>query len=342
MNDIEHGVAQDFLLNLDTIASDLVRCFGLKHEQETGNLNNPLLRWLDFRLRYIDPKPRKVLLSNRFPKRVPQSFNHALTYLIHLIERGENINPYQGKGLVLHHDISGSRRQNRTDLLWADWGIIHLHLTEAPISQKEYFSERSEWILFGIPGDDFFAVIDIRNHDEENIFSNPELMEIILESWPEMMKRFEIKGLAAPKKVDMLGAKEHATLRKSGVSSLITIKGKLYAAPGMGISTASTPVRVTFAKDTAREYVRTLASEICIDEGEFQAEVRAEGIQEPCFSLCITPRGMAVYELHVRKAWLLPREKVGSESNYLAKLQNLVAPEWVTERLFSSEVTSNK
>jgi hypothetical protein len=88
--------------------------------------------------------------------------------------------------------------------------------------------------------------------------------------------------------------------------------------------------------DTAREYVRTLASEICINEGEFQAEVRAKGIQDPCFTLCITPRGLAVYESYIRKVWLLPKEKVGSESNYLSKLQNLVTPEWITERLFSN------
>jgi len=326
MNNIENRVARGFLLNLDTIATDLVHSFGLKHEKRTENLNDPLLRWLDFRLRYVDPKPRKVLLSNKFPKKMSEDVNRALTHVIHLIERGENINPYQGKGLVLHHDISGTKRQKRTDLLWADWGIIHLHLTEIPIC----------WLLFGIPADDFFAVIDIRSHGEDDVFSNPELMEIMVKSWPQMMERRELKGVISPSESDVFDSKEHKRLRQSGVSALIAIGRKVYVPPGMGVTTASTPVRVTLAMDAARKYVRDLASLVCISDGEFQAEVRARGIEEPCFTLCMTPRGMAVYELHLDKAWLLPRKKAGYESNYLADLQGLVAPEWARERLFAS------
>lgn len=337
MNGIEATLASDFLLNLDSIASDLVRCFGLKHSQEIENLKEPLLRWLDFRLRYIDPKPRKVLLSNKFPKRMSRDVKDALEHLIHLIQRGENINVYQGKGLISHHDISGSKRQNRTDLLWTDWGIIHLHLTKAPMREKECFSGRSEWLLFGIPGDDFFAVIDVRHHLEEDVFSDPELMRILVESWPEMMNRFEIKGVVAQAEADLLGPEEHAILRKSGVVGLMTIQGKVYCPPGMGVSSASTPARVTFAMDTARRCVRDLASLVSSSDDEFQTEVRAHGIEEPCFALCVTPRGLAVYESHLNKAWLLPRRKEASEPNYLADLQNLIAPEWATERLLAWE-----
>jgi hypothetical protein len=332
MNSDQNRIGRAFLSNLDTIATDLVHRFGLKHEQKTETLNDSLLRWLDFRLRYIDPKPRKVFLSNKFRKEKSQDFSHALGYMIDLIQRGQNLNPYQGEGLILHDDISGRKRQKRTDLLWADWGIIHLHLTEAPISETRYFSKRSDWLLFGIPGDDFFAVIDVRHHD----FSNPELMKIMVESWPEMMERFEVKGIAPQDEADVLDPKEHARLRKSGVSALMTIGGKVYMGPGIGISTASTPLRVTRKMDTARKYVRQLVSDVCMSDGRFQAELHADGIEDPCLSLCMTPRGMAVYELHSDKAWLLPRKKACSESNYLADLHDLVAPEWATERLFAS------
>ncbi len=335
MNSDQNRIARVFLSNLDTIAADLVRCFGLKHEQETENLNDPLLRWLDFRLRYIDPKPRKVFLSNKFPKKMSRDVYCALRHIIDLIQRGENVNPYQGEGLI-YHDISGRRRQKRTDLLWADWGVIHLHLTEAPISNTKYFSKRSEWLLFGIQGDDFFAVIDVRHHDDKDVFSDPELMKIMVESWPEMMERFELKGIPPQDEADVYSAEEHATLRKSGGSALLTIGGKVYIGLGKGVSTASTPLRVTRKMDTAREHVRQLACDVCMSDGKFQTEVHADGIENPCLSLCITPRGMAVYELHSDKAWLLPRKRAGSESNYLADLHDLVAPEWVTERLFAS------
>jgi hypothetical protein len=333
MNNAQSGVEAAFLSRLDGIALELVRCFGLKHSQETENLKEPLLRWLDFRLRYIDPKPRRVVLSNRFPKKMSRDVRDGLANLINMIEVGEDINPYQGKGLVSHHDISGSERKNRTDLLWADWGIVHLHLTRKPLQKGHRFSARSEWLLFGIPGDDFFAVVDVRHHLEENVFSDPELMRILVESWPEMMGRFELKGVTGQADADALRAGEYDRLRKSGLSGIITVKGKAYCPPGMGISTASTPARVTFAMDTARRHVRALAALVCSEDGEFQVEVRLRDIREPSFELCVTPRGLAVYEPHLNKAWLLPREEL-REPNFLFHLQNLIAPAWATKRLF--------
>jgi len=339
MKDIETDVSHEFVLNLDSIAYDLVRCFGLKHEKKIENLSEPLLRWLDFRLRYIDPKPRKVYLSNKFPKKISRETKDALIRLIQMIQCGENINPYQGKGLILHHDISGRKRQQRTDLLWADWGITHLHLSNKPIPKDEYFSARAEngWLLFGIVGDNFFACIDIRQHNEKAVFSNTELFKTVVETWPEMMEKFELKGISPPAPADVLRSEEHGTARKSGLSAGITIGEKVYMGLGGGITTASTPLKVTRAMDTAREYIRNLAFAVCDADGEFQSVMRSSAIKEPDFKLCITPRGLAVYEPHIDKAWLLPNKMAGSESNYLADLHDLVAPVWATDRLFSSE-----
>lgn len=326
----------NFISDLDEIASDLIRCFGLKHTVEISNLSEPLLRWLDFRLRYIDPKPRKVYLSKKFPKKMSEMTKDAYELMIQKIQNGENINSYQGKGLILHHDTSGSKKQSRTDLLWADWGIIHLHLTDKPNPHGQYFSERSEWLLFALAGEDFLALIDIRHHDEENLFANQELIEIVGESWPDLMERYKLKGVIAS--TDPLNSEDRTKLRKSGVSSMIVIGEKVYMGPGMGVTTASTPTRVTLTMDNVRRYAREFARVVNSHDSEFQADVRAKKISDPEFKLCITPKGMAVYEVHLDKAWLLPKKVPDSGFNYLADLNELVTPEWAIKQVSFYEI----
>lgn len=332
MNDNEKKLSSMFFSDLDEIASDFIRCFGLKYTAEIGNLSEPLLRWIDFRLRYIYPKPRKVYLSTAFPKKMSESTKNALVHVIQMIQNGEDINPFQGAGLILHHDTSGRKRQQRTDLLWADWGIIHLHLKDKPIPSGQYFSERSEWLLFAFAGEGFIALIDIRHHDEENLFENHELIEIVAESWPELMKG-EDKGVAVPAPEDSLSSGERALCRKSGVQSLLTIGGKVCMGLGMGVTTASTAMRVTLTMDNIRRYAREFARVVSAHDSEFQSDICANKINAPEFKLCITPRGMAVYEAHLDKAWLLPKKVPNSGFNYLAELNELVAPEWAIKQI---------
>jgi hypothetical protein len=320
-----------FIADLDEIATDFIRSFGLKHTSEIGHLSEPLLRWLDFRLRYVDPKPRQIYLSQAFPKNMSDTTKKALEHIMKMIQAGDDINPYQGKGLILYHDSSGSKKQNRTDLLWADWGIIHFHLTTEPLMHGQYFSERSCWLLFALVGEDFCALIDIRHHDEENLFANSELIEMVVKSWPELMERYELKGVIAP---DVsISSEDRAKLRKSGVSSMIAIGDKVYMGPGMGVTSATTPMRVSLTMDNVRSYARQFARVVSTPDSEFQSDVRINKAEEPEFELCLTPKGMAVYEATLDKAWLLPKKVSASGFHYLAELNELVAPEWAIKQL---------
>lgn len=79
-----------FQKNIDDIALILIRKFGLRFKQEDEKLNCPLDRWLDFRCRYIAPLPRKIALSNAFPKaNLPPSAQRGLSILLKnsLLER---------------------------------------------------------------------------------------------------------------------------------------------------------------------------------------------------------------------------------------------------------------
>jgi hypothetical protein len=138
-----------FCNELDEICELFISSFGLSHSKEEANLSSPLFRWMDFRLRYIDPIPRKIIYSDKFSKKLPPHIQRALGGLEVKIRMGEDINPYQSKGII-SNDVSAKKKANRTDRLWADWKIHHLHLTENEPPIGEYFVPRSGWQLFAI------------------------------------------------------------------------------------------------------------------------------------------------------------------------------------------------
>lgn len=331
MIDTEKEVAREFGGNIETISSDFVAAFELRHKKEVVRLSDSFFRWIDFRLRYIDPKPRTVHLSKKLHRLLPASIKRSLHHLFYMIQNGYDINPYQGKGLIRHHDTSGRSRCNRTDLLWADWGVIHLHLTCKPIPRGKYFCDPSDWLLFAMVGDDFVACIDVRPHKETNIFSNPELIQIVGESWPELIERFKMRGLHAPDAP--LTAEEHKLLRRKGQTGFIVIGEDLYMGPGMGISTASTSTRVIMCMDNIIGYVRELAGFVCNPDSQFQDETKKSACNEANFRLCITPLGLAVYEANMDKAWVLPRREQSDERSDFADLHDLFAPEWAIKKL---------
>ena len=71
-----------FRKDIDEIARDLIDAFKLKFSEKNKNANSPLFRWLDFRSRYIDPKPRKTLKPDGFDARVPIEAVSALSDFI--------------------------------------------------------------------------------------------------------------------------------------------------------------------------------------------------------------------------------------------------------------------
>jgi hypothetical protein len=50
MIDLKNEVINEFIDNIEGIASDFVACFELKHKKEIQNLSDSLFRWSDFRL----------------------------------------------------------------------------------------------------------------------------------------------------------------------------------------------------------------------------------------------------------------------------------------------------
>lgn len=322
LDDLENRFYDD----IGRIVSDFIKIYELQHKEEIAELSDPLLRWLDFVLRYIPSRPREIVFSNRFPKILNADAQSSLESFQRIIEAGGNLNPYQSKGLTLHNDTSAAKRQQRTDLLWADWGIHHFHLTAAPIPAGSYFSNRSSWLLFCLVGEEFVGLIDIRDHGESNLFSDPKLITTVVESWPEIMERYRLKDLSASRAP--LTTTDLANLRKGGVSSFATINNQMYIGPGMGVTSASTPTRVTMAMMKVRRYVRELAKVVHDPTSEFRKETAAAGISDPQYGITLTRNALAVHEEKENKAFLFPRAVSIERKSFLAELHDLVAPAW--------------
>lgn len=324
----------EFLSNIDSISIALIEAFSLKFKQEIPSLSDPLMRWLDFRLRYVDPQPRHVVLSNKFPKRdLPQNTKAAFRKICKLIKCGGDINPYQGRGLILRNDFSGERCDSRTDLLWADWGIHHFHLSSEPIPSDQYFSRSADFLAFCLVGGNLVAFIDVLRHPSKEGFSNPSLIQTVASNWPEYMAQFKLNGVSSSR--EPVQAEIHA-LRSSGVSPILNIKDTAYMAPGMGLTSAVTPTKVTLAADRVRGFARDLAKAVCDPGGSFHTGEIMKLEVPPVFSLAPTAHGLVVYESNTKQAFRLPEAAPYKAPTPMEAFHDLVLPTWACKSCASS------
>lgn len=323
-----------FSADLDSLVSEIIDDYGLKYGKEEASLSSPIVRWLDFTLRYIQPNRRSIFYSNRFPLNLGPDVNASLGYIINLMSSGSDLNPYQSKGLTIYNDTSGTRREARTDLLFADWGIHHLHLTAVPIAAGRYFADRSEWLLFCIFLHDEVGLIDVRRHDEPALFSDPGLFSTVVQSWPNLVEHLRVKGMTSITNLPKT-SREIAQLRKSGVTSFVDVDGAVYLGPGMGVTTASTSTRVAMTTIRINRYVDMLAN-LCVNPGFRPVmDAAASGIAEPDFHIALTPDGLCIHERVSNRPYVLPRARVVGGRDGLAEFHDLVLPEWSLPFLLS-------
>lgn len=325
-------ISSAFQASVDGIAVDLIRAHSLKFDQAVEHLSSPLLRWLEFRLRYVDPTPRQAVFSDKFPThQLPAEAREALGQLIQMIEEGRDVNPYQGRGL-LKNDVSRELRRSRTDLLWADWGIIHFHLNATPIPSGQYFSFPADYLAFCIVGADAVAFVDVLAHPHGDGFSDFSLIETVHQNWPAYMEGFKLKGILSG---DSFSQSEIHRLRESGVNPPLVLGGSVYMSPGMGVTSASTPTKVTLIMDRLRSRVDELAKVISEEDGQISRTLLEIGAGRPVLSLCATERGLVVYDETSDTAFTL------SKLRNMDEVCDLMVPLWAIEKLLANADLKN-
>ncbi|EHJ91096.1 hypothetical protein [Vreelandella boliviensis] len=320
-------LSEKLISQLQEISVALIKFYGLQHEKFVSNLSDPLLRWLDFRLRYVDPERRHVFMSNVFPKRFPKDARRALVKFALLNLTGCDINPYQGTGLTKNNDISSKKRRSRSDFLWADWGIHHFHLSTKVQNDKKYYAPRSDWLVFCAIYKNAIFIIDVRSHKEANFFSDIQLLKSFESSWPHLMSDYELKGII-PSDIN-LSKEDISKSRKGGLVMPITINGKAYTPPGMGITTASTPGIVTDIETKILRCIYLIAEAICSDDNPLKKEIEKHKIQNEDIEFSLSPKGLIIYSGKANCGWLL---KDHPESAY-SFVREMMTPGWVVSHL---------
>ena len=331
---LEADLAQSFQRDVDNIATSLIGLYSLKFHQKIDHLSSPLMRWLDFRFRYVDPLPREVVYSNKFPKKeLNAEALTALQRLANSISAGEDINPYQGRGLIIRNDSSGKRKDARTDLLWADWSIRHFHLSNEPVPSDQYFSKPADYLAFCLACCNVVAFIDVLPHPDKEEFASPRLIETVFENWPDYMAQFRLKGILPDSSHNQ---QEIHALRSNGVNASLSFEGSAYMSPGLGVSSASTSTKILVAHNRLRAYIRDLAGLVFDATGQFRTpEINTLGTS-PRFSIAPTANGLAIYEENTKQAFVLPEVEVGKPATFLQIIHDLVLPRWARQSLVAN------
>lgn len=332
------SLREEFQARLTEIARELVQMHGLRFTESVENLNDPLYRWIDFRLRYIDPIPRKLLWSDRFPKHVAPEVDRGLKIVASRMREGRDVNAYQSKGLTRFNDSSGKNASKRTDLLWADWGVTHLHITDVPIAKADQYAQRDcsngeSWLLFCLFAGDTVGILDLKPHDESSVFSNQELLRILKDNWPDWLEYFRLNGIEPGD--DRLTDEQIATLRCKGVNTPIVIDGEVFMGPGKGLASACTPMLVTEWTYRLRVWVNHLADVAKDEDGEIVTELRKRNVQKPRLSLCLTSYGIAVCDKKNELLFVIDFDESGDL--YSAEMESLICPEWVRAQIPEQE-----
>lgn len=318
-----------FRANIDEIATALVASFGLRFNREVSTLSSPVSRWMDFRMRYVEPHPREVIESDRFPKKIPADATRALSNFRQKIQLGHDLNPYQGRGLKSRNDTSREVFESRTDFLFAHWGILHFHLTDKPIPAGNYFSAPADWLAFCMVTPTEVALIDVIRHPDRKGFADPALLETALRSWPHAFESCRIPSSApTDEPAQNLTHDQIATLRDRGTNHAYVYNGVSYWGPGGGVMSAGVSFNATLARHRIERDLEWLSKLVKDPAGGFVGHPELAGIADLELSIRVHRGGLGFYE-ESSQALLL--------DDRLAVVTNLLLPDWALRHVIASK-----
>jgi hypothetical protein len=276
----------DFYNDIVQIAKDILDHYDIERDDLTND-RQIIDRWANAQLKLVKSVPRRVVQSTLIANHTDPNIIRSLETIKAKLTNGEDINPYLSKGIF---------RPDYTDYLFSDWGIYHLHLSNAVAGR--YFMARSDSLLFVIIDQNCAYLIDIRPHDERDIFAQKALLKTVRDEWPHILEPYRLKG-CVDVSLEIDDPESITKMRKAGVNVVHRIGNDVYAPMGGGISTAATSFKVTFEVDKlchmavgARDYINQNKEEIT---GRI-----AKATGKPCvstdFHLELNEKGFFVFE----------------------------------------------
>lgn len=202
---------------------------------ESDSLASLLIDYRTWRARFVRPVPRAI-------RRAPSLAGHprvgayrsALDAIEHKIVTGIDLTPHLSRRVA---------RLGR-DLLLADWGVHHLHLSTS-LDPDGFVSRTGDVLFVAFTATDAY-LLDIRKHERDgDNWAAEEVFATLVRNWPESGLVHQAEGVLglSQKYTD----EERRELRSAGIAQVMEIDGKVYLPGGLGMTTAGTPIQATRA-----------------------------------------------------------------------------------------------
>lgn len=200
---------------------------------ESLSLRALLGEYRTWRGRFIAPQPRTVHDSAEL-KASPKAQEHAraLAAIRQKIERGGDLTGHLSNRVCQPFENVAAPLQHRTDrdLLLADWGIHHLHLSA---------KARADDVLLAAFTDEDAYLIGIWPHPERANWAAEEIFAVIVRNWPSAgLVHASRSGLRLKQKYS---DDDRRQLREAGLSIAMEIDGTMYVPGPLGLSSAGAP-----------------------------------------------------------------------------------------------------
>jgi hypothetical protein len=209
--------------------SELPSGHGQKRELEKLELRDLLTVYGNWRFRCPSARPRRVHISRELKAEMAAGqAPETLKALIQRIEHGEDLKPFLSRSVkVAIEGREGTPRHRRKDLdlLLAEWGIHHLHLSTS--IQGDGFTKRTRDLLFVVLRPDDAYLIGVFPHGS---WTKRAIAERAVRNWPEAELFFRAKyAVGLTQEWD---ESESAALRKAGINQAMMIDGHVYSPMG--------------------------------------------------------------------------------------------------------------
>ena len=199
-------------------------------------------RWLEMRIRRIEPFPRAVYLSDEIHHSLGRLASSrdaknleawgTVFYLRHAFQQGCSVIPF------LTNRVDDTEKTD--GLLW-DYGIHHLHLSRK--TGKDGFVERTDQLLFAIVSDEAAYFVDVRPHRDQGFeWVRQDLLVIVHRNWPSLIETRVLHGVSGNTITDV----EKKELRRKHANVVHGIGGNGIAPLGWGMNADGYSTRCRF------------------------------------------------------------------------------------------------
>lgn len=241
-------------------------------ELSGASLASLVITYLNWRSRHIPARPRNVHLAREL-QASPKYTEHgvAVDELERKIRAGEDLQAHLSLAVATAYVPQAARpkkahRRADPDLLVAEWGIHHLHLSTT--IEGDGFVERGDDLLFGHFARHDAFLIGIFPHGSWAI---KEVVRVCVRNWPSAEIFHEARGVLGLAQPDVDDG-TRLRLRQAGVTSFLEVDGTVFMPQGQ--TTAGTPMHATRSSNQLMHALRQLRDDL---GAEPEAMVRDAG-----------------------------------------------------------------